>query len=95
MTNAICNRGWDCLYLFAMKWASKKAWIPGMAFPMLLMLLSTGCTKEELEGPSAASVLEHKAGLVTVMDSTGQGVVAPISDDGDDLGDRERSNRPR
>ena len=67
----------------------------------LLLLVSTGCSKEEVVAPNApVPVLQTRAtangGNSTVgTGSQGSDSSAPISDDGDDLGDRERSNRPK
>ncbi|MBX2982446.1 MAG: hypothetical protein WBB32_01695 [Flavobacteriales bacterium] len=67
----------------------------------LLMLISTGCTKEEVVAPNAPiPAMQTKAGANSGNSTLGTGnggqdSSAPISDDGDDLGDSERSNRPR
>ena len=78
-----------------------KTMIGSAALFALLMLVSTGCTKEEVVAPNApVPVLQTRASANGGNSTLGPGVEgsdssAPISDDGDDLGDSERSNRPR
>ena len=70
----------------------------GVILIALLMLASTGCSKEEVAAPqTAVPVLQTKSGVATGLNpvDAGASIPAPISDDGDDLGDNERSNRPR
>jgi len=72
--------------------------ISGVILIALLMFLSTGCSKEEVAAPrTAVPVMQTKAGVANPVDPVdpGTSTPAPISDDGDDLGDNERSNRPR
>ncbi|MEO5584299.1 MAG: hypothetical protein ABIQ75_02500 [Flavobacteriales bacterium] len=70
----------------------------------LLMLVATGCSKEEVVAPNGAPLISRS--LKPVQASNGQGGtsvtpgdtgngVAPITDDGDDLGDKERSSKPK
>lgn len=62
------------------------------------LLLFSGCAKEELVAPGSTPTAVHKAGdagAVDTMEGGNHGGIIPISDDGDDLGDRERSNRPK
>lgn len=66
----------------------------------LLLLVSTGCTKEEVVAPNAPVPVMHtkvgaNPGDPNVGNGNGPDTSVPISDDGDDLGDKERSNRPR
>lgn len=63
----------------------------GVLMVALCLVLSTGCSKEELTPPDAP-VHVHKAstngGVSTGTDPTG----SSITDDGDDQGDKEHSN---
>ncbi|HMN04446.1 MAG TPA: hypothetical protein PKD45_01865 [Flavobacteriales bacterium] len=74
----------------------RSAWntrITAMAL-FALLLMVTGCAKEEVVRPDAA--MPVKAVTVDPGTSTDdKGISAPISDDGDDLGDKERSSRPK
>lgn len=67
----------------------------------LLMLVATGCSKEEVMAPGAAPQVSKSLkpaqgsgdqGGTTVTSGNG---ASPITDDGDDLGDKERSNKPK
>ena len=70
----------------------------------LLMLFATGCSKEEVVAPNGTPVISKalkpvqvsngQGGTIVTPADTGNGV-APITDDGDDLGDKERSSKPR
>lgn len=70
----------------------------------LLMLVVAGCSKEEVVAPGAAPQVSKalkpaqgssdQGGTTVTPDNTGNGV-SPITDDGDDLGDKERSNKPK
>ncbi len=64
---------------------------------LAVALLVAGCAKEEPVGPAqVAPTLRSKVrNLVPTPPPTGQDSIAPISDDGDDLGDKERSTRNR
>lgn len=83
----------------SLAWNDRK--VPGAVALALLVLLSTGCAKEEVVQPASvdtAPMMQRRSanGQGTVGPIPGQGGnVSPISDDGDDLGDRERSNRPK
>lgn len=75
----------------------------GALFFALAMLVSTGCSKEELVAPCTRQPeLQTKAGTaaVPVPVVTGSGVpdsgnITPITDDGDDLGDKENSSKTK
>ncbi|HRQ85635.1 MAG TPA: hypothetical protein PLV70_11020 [Flavobacteriales bacterium] len=62
----------------------------------MLMLAATGCTREELVAPGHPDMTMHTkasggAGDSVLTGNSDNGWLAPISDDGDDLGDKERS----
>lgn len=84
-----------------MKSHGNKAMLGSAMLFALLLLVSTGCTKEEVVAPNAAIPVLQTRGTASGGNSTlGTGSQspdrsAPISDDGDDLGDKERSNRPK
>ncbi len=70
----------------------------------LLMLVATGCSKEEVVAPTTAPQVSKS--MKPVQGSSDQGGTTitpgntdnskdPISDDGDDLGDKERSSKPK
>jgi hypothetical protein len=78
------------------------AWL-GTAAMALFLLLATGCAKEEVMAPSAPQGLVKKAvkpgnpggnGNSTVG-SGNSGTGNSITDDGDDMGDNERSTKPK
>lgn len=68
----------------------------------LLVVAFTGCSREDMAVPGVAGStpdMEWKAGGVD-RDTTNRPMIIdagvnPISDDGDDLGDKESSSRPR
>ena len=68
-------------------------------FFALAMLVSTGCSKEELVAPCTEQPeMQSKVGtapvpVVTGSDAQDDGHLSPITDDGDDLGDNEKSNK--
>lgn len=63
----------------------------------LFLVLATGCTKEEVAAPGQVKRAMKSVTPVTGGNVQGQGGsgnnggVAPITDDGDDVGDNERS----
>lgn len=70
----------------------------------LLLLMATGCTKEEVVAPSAIPQVSKNLkpvhgnsdqGDTTIVPSNTGNSVSPITDDGDDLGDKERSSKPK
>jgi len=70
----------------------------------LLMLVATGCSKEEVVAPNAVPQVSKALkpvqgssdqGGTTVTPGTKGSGVSPITDDGDDLGDKERSSKPK
>lgn len=70
-----------------------------LAFFSMALLLFTGCAKEEVVAPAAAvhGVKSGEAAPGTgsvVGTDNGSGDGVDITDDGDDLGDKERSNKP-
>lgn len=73
----------------------------GVLFFALAMLVSTGCSKEEVVAPCTVQPqLKSKAGdapvpVVTGSGATDLGNISPITDDGDDLGDKEKSNKTK
>lgn len=68
---------------------------------VFLLLAITGCRKEDVVAPTFtgdSAVKGLKAGFVesdTLRPVNDDVWTRPISDDGDDLGDRESSGRPR
>ncbi len=72
----------------------------GPALFALLLLLATGCAKEEVLPPHAMQpVLKHALIVTNGTDSISPGnngnTIVPITDDGDDLGDSERSRQTK
>lgn len=65
----------------------------------MALLLFTGCAKEEVVAPAKAAYgvksgeVPPGTGNVGAPDN-GSGDGVNITDDGDDLGDKERSNKP-
>ncbi len=64
-----------------------------------MLLLFTGCTKEEPVEPrqvdNAVNVPTKSTHGSVTPPPPGTGTSSPISDDGDDLGDGERPKRPK
>ncbi len=72
--------------------------------PLLVvcLLMATGCAKEEVAAPAAPQKLVKK--VVKPGNPDGNGTFntgnsvngnSPITDDGDDMGDNERTSKPR
>lgn len=83
-----------------MKCVRVKFILPGAL--ALLLLAVTGCSKEDVVAPilgGDAPGMELKAGGIErdTIQKPEIGVIRanPISDDGDDLGDKESSSKPR
>ncbi len=72
---------------------ARNKYTPLAIMALAVGLLVAGCAKEEPVGPAeVAPALRSKVrNLVPVPPPTGRDSIAPISDDGDDLGDKERS----
>ena len=73
-------------------------------FFALLMLVASGCSKEEVVAPNAVPQVSKALkpvqgssdqGGTTVTNGNTDNSTSPITDDGDDLGDKERSNKPK
>lgn len=83
-----------------MKCAAGATKFAAMAFLALGMLLFTGCAKEEVVSPASVHpTLKHSPaqtgnGHVGGTNDRGNDGVN-ITDDGDDLGDKESTNRPK
>lgn len=78
----------------------KHNWLVSAVFIALLMAVSSGCAKEEVAAPqTTVPLMQAKASMAVEEPAEpgdpANGNPAPISDDGDDLGDSERSNRSR
>ena len=72
------------------------------ALAVLLLLLATGCAKEEVVPPCAAHSMAKQevkpgqgSGNGTVDTGNGTTGNSPITDDGDDIGDNERTSTPK
>lgn len=65
----------------------------------LFMLVATGCSKEEVMAPNVvpqmSKALKPLQGDSTITDGNTSKGASPITDDGDDLGDKERSSKPK
>ena len=69
----------------------------------LVLLMATGCAKEEVVAPTTVRMVSKKT--VNTGNSTGTSTSntlgnggtgqKPITDDGDDMGDKERTTKPR
>lgn len=74
--------------------------LKGTALLALLLLLATGCAKEEVLPPGTLQPVLKSAPVITngndsiAPGDNGKGIV-PITDDGDDLGDNERSRQAK
>ena len=72
----------------------------GAVFFALSMVLTTGCAKEAAVAPATAQPYMKYAPTGTnwndtiVSGNSAKGI-SPITDDGDDMGDRERSSKPK
>ncbi|MBZ0207601.1 MAG: hypothetical protein K8H89_14865 [Flavobacteriales bacterium] len=84
-----------------MNYSGNRTMVGSAVLFALFLLVSTGCTKEEVVAPNTPTpMMQTKAGKVDGNGTVGTGTsgnnaISPISDDGDDLGDSERSNRPK
>lgn len=72
------------------------------ALAALLLLMATGCAKEDVVAPCAAHNTAKQEvrpgqgnGNGTVDTGNGTNGNSPITDDGDDIGDNERTSSPK
>ena len=104
MAGTTCGLDPDGLHLFHMLRPVKITMTASAMLFALLMLVVTGCAKEEAVAPNVVPQISKalkpaqgsgdQEGTSVTPDNTGNGV-SPITDDGDDLGDKERSSKPR
>jgi len=64
----------------------------GSLMVVLCLVLSTGCAKEELTPPNAPVKVHKGSSNGTVSTGDTNSTDSGITDDGDDQGDKERSN---
>lgn len=67
--------------------------IQGAAFCALFVLLSTGCTKEEVLAPADVTGTVKCGDAGSSTDNVGGTGTRGISDDGDDQGDNEKGRK--
>lgn len=88
----------NALHLLVMRWGRlNRTIVHALMACGLFALIATGCAKEEVVAPCVPQAAMHtKASSNSAVQGQGDGATsAPISDDGDDLADKEHPRKPR
>lgn len=88
----------NTLPLLVMRCAERNGtWVHALIACSMFAFIATGCAKEEVAAPRLPQTPMHtKASSGPAVQGQGDGATsAPISDDGDDLADKEHPKKPR
>lgn len=87
----------NALHLLVMKWNGRNGtMLHALIAYGIFAFMATGCAKEEVAAPQMPQAEMHTKVGSNVSVGQGDGSsAAPISDDGDDLGDKEHPRKPR